>query len=326
MSLVLPPSLAGRPAFTRAEALAAGMTVADLKQLARVFQGVYAPSPPQTVLEQARMLSVVLPEGAAYSHVTAARLLDLPLPAGWLPEQLIDVLVAGTAHACRRPEVRGHRGPVPHHVVLPTLATPVVAHEHVFAQLAGELGREDLVILGDAVVGWRTGRTLDRLVAAVTAGHPGSVAALAALEHVREGSASPRETLFRLRFLEAGLPEPELNAPIYDRSRGLVAYLDMYWRHLGVGFEYDGLWHYESSHQRQDDIARIRRVEQQGVRVVVGTRQDYPQVGGVLKQLRSAMADQARLLGRPVPSTRHDPSTRAFPSRALPSPRAIGHQ
>ncbi|WP_050347017.1 hypothetical protein [Arsenicicoccus sp. oral taxon 190] len=299
MSLVLPPSLAGHPAFTRADALSAGLSVADLRQLTRVFHGVYALARPTSAFEQARMLSVVLPEGAALSHVTAARLLELPLPSEWLPEQLIDVLVPGSTHASRRPEVRDHRGPVPPHLRLPGLGTPVVAHEHVFAQLAGELPHEDLIILGDAVVGWRSGRTLDHLAAAIRPGHPGAVAALAALEHVREGSASPRETLLRLRFLEAGLPEPELNAAIYDSFGRLVAYLDMYWRRLRVGFEYDGLWHYASAQQREADVARIRRVEEQDVRVVVGTARDYPAVGGVVRRLRTAMAEQARLLGEP---------------------------
>ena len=77
----------------------------------------------------------------------------------------------------------------------------------------------------------------------------------AALPHVRSGAQTPLESLSRVRFVAAGLPEPELQFPLFDR-RGLIGYADVAWPGLGVIGEADGLLKYTS---REDLISEKLR-------------------------------------------------------------------
>ncbi len=76
-----------------------------------------------------------------------------------------------------------------------------------------------------------------------------------ALPLVRTGAQTPLESLSRVRLCDVGLPEPELQFPLFDR-RGLVGYADMAWPGMGVIGEADGLLKYAS---RDDLIAEKLR-------------------------------------------------------------------
>lgn len=76
----------------------------------------------------------------------------------------------------------------------------------------------------------------------------------AALPLVDGGAESPQETLARLALVDAGLPAPETQVNVYDRRRNFVARLDMAYRDLQVGIEYDGPQHWEDPAIRQRDI------------------------------------------------------------------------
>lgn len=68
-----------------------------------------------------------------------------------------------------------------------------------------------------------------------------------ALPLVRQGAQSPLESISRVRLVDLGLPEPELQAPFHDID-GLIGYGDMWWPELGVIGEADGLMKY-ADHQ-----------------------------------------------------------------------------
>lgn len=64
-----------------------------------------------------------------------------------------------------------------------------------------------------------------------------------ALPDVRTGAQTPLETFSRLRLIRQGLPEPQLQVPLYD-DEGLIGYVDALWAELGVVGEADGLVKY----------------------------------------------------------------------------------
>lgn len=96
-------------------------------------------------------------------------------------------------------------------------------------------------------------------VEAIAAARPG-VRGLTRLRRVLPlvdgGAESPQETRTRLVLLDAGLPRPETQIVVYDEHGEFVARIDMGYRHLKVGIEYDGRQHWTDPIQRQRDIDR----------------------------------------------------------------------
>ncbi|MEZ0363555.1 endonuclease domain-containing protein [Mycobacterium sp. pUA109] len=96
-------------------------------------------------------------------------------------------------------------------------------------------------------------------VEAVMAAHPG----VRGLKPLRErlplvdgGAESPQETRTRLVLIDAGFPPPETQIMVYDEYGEFVARVDMGYRELKVGIEYDGPQHWTDPKQRQRDIDR----------------------------------------------------------------------
>ena len=104
-------------------------------------------------------------------------------------------------------------------------------------------------------------------VEAVIAAHPG-VPGLNRLRRilplVDAGAESHQESRTRLALIDAGLPRPETQIVVYDEYGGFVARVDMGYRELKVGIEYDGPQHWTDPKQRQRDIDRQVALAEQG--------------------------------------------------------------
>jgi Protein of unknown function (DUF559) len=81
------------------------------------------------------------------------------------------------------------------------------------------------------------------------------------------GAASPRETWLRLLFIDAGLPTPTTQIPVYDGWQ-LVALLDMGWEDYKVAAEYDGDQHRTDRRQFVKDINRLATTQDLGWQVI----------------------------------------------------------
>jgi len=208
-----------RRPFTRADALAAGLTPKMLRgsRFRRLFRGVYisakAPVNPLVRVQAALLLH---PPTAFASHVSAARVYQLPVP------DLLDEHVMVLDRADRHPR-RGIRT----HIA--TAGTRVVRYRGVrlsdlrqmFIQLASILSLVGLVVVGDAMVK-RFKLPVDELVEACAVSlDRHAVAARRAASYVRKGVDSPMETRLRMLIVLAGLPEPKVNVKLYD-ARGKV--------------------------------------------------------------------------------------------------------
>ena len=280
----LPVELGPGP-FTTAEAWRLGVPAQRLGRgdLVRPTRGVRALTAPATLVERATAFQAGMPTDRAFSHLTAALLWGLPLPTALEESAGADDaplhVVAPTSDGCAvRRGVVGHRGLEVRGVATPPgTALRVVDLADTWCDL-GELRRgtltlHDLVVAGDAAVALldaRAERTVGvRALHAALArrNRPrGAVALRHALTLVRAGVRSPMETRARLMFVDAGFPEPEVNAPLTDAAGEWLAEGDLVWRGPRVVGEYQGEQHADRR-RRSSDAFRQALVEAHDWRV-----------------------------------------------------------
>jgi hypothetical protein len=260
--LQLPRSLASRP-FTVAQGREAGLQLPELRshRLHAPTHGVRTASVPTTVHQRAAAFAAGMPADAAFSHVSAAQLLNLPLPSELELQVLLDVTRPASMAQVRRAGCRGHRG-LERREVMDVDGLRVVGLVDTWCDLgelsAGEMGVDDLVVVGDVVVNRLEPGGHAALRAALDARtRPRGKARLTeALFLVRVGSRSPMETRSRLMFGRAGFPEPALNAAVYDANGGWLLEGDLVWHQHRVIGEYQGADH-ASRKRRSADSFRI---------------------------------------------------------------------
>jgi len=233
-------------------------------------------APDASVIERARVLAVVMREGDAFSHTTAAALMGAQLPR--FRDTRLHVTTTGGGDRMQRPGVVGHRARE-----LPTAMwadLPVIAPATVWVQLAPMLAHDDLVAVGDRwVTPPRRGTTrrapltsVGALAAAVGRGVRGAARARRALADVRVGAESRMETKLRLLLLRAGLPEPLLNPPIRVGDRTL--HPDLAYPRWSTVLEYEGDGHRTDPSRWRSDISRREAFEAAGWRVIRVHRDD----------------------------------------------------
>lgn len=254
----LPHVLTARP-FSVAEAVAAGVSPKQLRLagLEKPFRGI------RSLGHDVSRLEVLCQAYAAhmlpthvFSHVTAAVLMDLPLP--WRFEQTSDLHVSA-AEPGRAPQVQGvvgHRhsggGVITHR------GLRITGPEATWASLAPMLSLDDLVAVGDALVeGDYPWTTTDKLRAAITPGARGAVKLRQALDLIRVGVRSRPETHLRLALVRAGLPEPTVGHPVWVPALKRNLHPDLSWPEWKVGMEYEGDGHRKDRWQFRHDISRV---------------------------------------------------------------------
>lgn len=97
---------------------------------------------------------------------------------------------------------------------------------------------------------------------------------------VDAGSQSPRESWLRMLLIDSGCPRPETQIMVSDGMS--TAFIDMGWRDLRIGLEYDGDQHHSDRNQYVKDIGRqemlanldwlIIRVVREHSRAFIATR------------------------------------------------------
>ncbi len=225
------------------------------------------------------------------SHTTAARIHGLPLPARILP---LPIHLASPSYTSRmrRPDVVGHRIKAR---VVTMRGMPVESLEDCFVHVASLLDHDELVAVGDAIV---ASTRRDRLEIADLVrnaehfrGARGMSRVARALGAIRVGAESPQESKVRLLIVRAGIREPELQVTVASDDGSLIGRLDMGWRDLRLGVEYDGQHHRVDARQYARDIDRHRRLQEAGWEVI---RVTAPDLGDGARRMiaiiRAAMA------------------------------------
>jgi hypothetical protein len=211
--------------------------------------------------------SARMPAGQFFSHTTAAQLLDLRMPDGFR-ETGLHVTSLAPNRAPRGAGVIGHGARQA--TVTVTNGLRVLSALETWCQLSGNLGIDDLVVMGDGLVRRKKPlASMDELRHAA-ARYPGRGCRRLrqALELVRAGTDSARETTLRLIVLRAGFPEPEVNGLILNSYGAEIAHGDLVFREYRTILEYEGRQHSENARQFAIDIARLDDLMEERWRVI----------------------------------------------------------
>lgn len=243
----------GMPPLTRSEALALGISDAELRgpHYRRLFRGVHVPvDEPLDLDTWVAAARKALPTDARLTGMSALTLRGIRFGVG-LP------LHFQTARSLRR-EISGVR--LSRVAQLPEPGGVATIPE-AFAVAARDLDLVPAVQLGDAIIHQRP-----RWARSVIEAAPRSVA-----EWIRAGSESVQETKVRLMLVLAGLPEPQTQVEVRDRHGRFVARLDLYFPEFKVAVEYDGE-HHAPAEQRHADVERREALAALGITCIVVNR------------------------------------------------------
>lgn len=271
----IPIDLLGR-AMRGRDAIAAGLSPSRARSLDvdHPDHGVIAiDAPDVTIADRChRYLPAMLP-GQFFSHLTAALLWAMPVPAPLSP---LDVAVIAPRTPPRRPGVRGRR--IVHADIVEVHGLPVTSPAQTWRLIAPLVPPADLIAAGDALLPAvnRPGiASVEELAhaAALARRSAGAAAAARALPQLRAGVASRPETHLRVLLVEAGLPEPVVAHPVRV-ANGMVLHPDLSYPQHRLALEYEGQGHLTSARQWRHDIERRERFEEIGWRVVRITSDD----------------------------------------------------
>ena len=199
-----------------------------------------------------------MPQHQFFSHVTAARFHGLPVPPRMLSSAMVHVAVLTPARPPRAAGIVGHRMEVA--TVVDIRGYRVAGAVETWCSMAPVLSVEELISMGDALVRRQNPfATMAELATAVRArkGCRGILKLVQALEEVRSGTDSVKETELRILLTRAGLPEPRVNLRINNEFGAFVAFGDLVFDEWKVIVEFDGRQHAESPAQYTKDIVRL---------------------------------------------------------------------
>jgi hypothetical protein len=198
--------------FTRAQWIAEGLALKLLRRrdFQQVFGSVWVHRDGIDNNTLIRAALAIHPDDAFASHLSAAKVLGLPIP----DHPFAHVTVGKHEDRRFRPKIKPHvTKRIRRVIVVRGIRTtdPVAT----FIDCAGMLSLVERVILGDAIVK-KYNVSPEVLVHACreSSDYYAGLAAAAA-EFVRKGVDSPMETQLRMLIVLAGLPEPEVNFKLY---------------------------------------------------------------------------------------------------------------
>lgn len=229
----------------------------DARDLVRPFHGIRSASEPVSVDERARALAPRLRPDQVFSHTTAAAIIGVPLPRRVEQERRLHVTTIGVDQALRVRGAVGHRAKYGSVRMTIARGVPISTPVDTFVALGTMLTLDELVIAGDALVGWLGWATIDELRAAVRRrrGMRGVRRLRAALAEIRTGSRSPGETRARLVLVHNGLPEPALNHDVIMDGEW-IARVDLAFPRERVAIEYESDLHRTDPATFKKDLTR----------------------------------------------------------------------
>lgn len=205
---------------------------------------------------------LALAPGCFISHVTAARLWNIPLPAWAKRRRDVDIARRRPATQLRREGVIGHRLRITREEITEHHGLWLTTPARTWRDLASSLSVEDLVVAGDYLIRERM-RDFSRyqqalcsqsdLINGMLPHVPGSVRLRTAAQQIRPGVDSPQETRLRLRLIAGGLPEPVVNHPLEDPYDGRpLRWGDLAYPEFRIVVQYEGDHHRSSAHWALD--------------------------------------------------------------------------
>jgi very-short-patch-repair endonuclease len=254
--------------FTRAQWIAAGKHLSllrrrDYQQVIRSVWVQRSKVDDDTLIRAALALH---PDAAFASHLSAAKVLRLPIP----DHPFAHVTVAKHEDRRFRPQVKPHVTKRKRRIIVVRgirTTDPIAT----FIDCAGMLSLVECVIVGDALVKKYDVSPAALLKACRESSDYYAGLATAAAEFVRAGVDSPMETRLRMLIVLAGLPEPEVNVKLYREDGTWRRRFDLSYPRIKLIVEYDGRQHAEDKSQWEGDLERREEFDDEGYRILVVT-------------------------------------------------------
>lgn len=259
----------------------------------RLGHGLYVPeSSTRTYAEDLQAWSEVLPMGAAFTHLTSAR-----VRGWWLPSAIKQPVFAATLMANRCPERVGLL--ITRHKNRPRAETvdgvPVATAGETLLAAARDLGILDLVQMGDSALRLEH-CTLTDLAETCAEQRAGVVRLRHAVALLDDRSESAWESVMRVLHRAAEIEVEPQHRLEDDRGR-FVGRADLWVVGTRRIHEYDGEIHRDPDVHRQD-LRRDRHLVEAGIERLGFTSKELLQEGGTI------IASADRLLGRAWDSSR----------------------
>ncbi len=296
-------SVVGSEPFLVRDGLARGLTrhVLRAKRYSAPVTGVRAPHDfGETLGEACSAIALVLADGAAFSHVTALRLLGVVVPWRLDEDQAIHVVVQARGDRPRRRDVVAHVSLQKRLETVGIGELTVTSPAQTWVHLGARLGPDDMVVLGDAMLRRKEPHTstadLRRRVEA-THKMKGLAACRAALERLRPGTDSSMETRTRLVLEDGGVAGLEVNRPVFTIGGMFLCLPDLSIPAVKVAIEYDGDVHRTDPATWRRDVEKRQAMADAGWIVVTATADDVlREPDRLLRRVRTAIARQRAVL------------------------------
>ena len=252
----------------------------------RLSHGIHLPAQTRSLVEDLQAWRMVLPRGAAFSHLTAAELRGWWLPAGIVHP--VFVAMSNDDSRARRPGlfVCRHTKPFAANLID---GLPVTTPAEILLAAARDLGVLDLVIMADSALRLEHCSVTELLIAARQR-RRGAPLLRRVIPMLDPRSESPWESVMRVLHQAAEIPvTPQYE--VFDEFGRFIARVDLRIGRTQRAHEYDGAMHREGDVHEQD-LAHDRRLLGAG----------WQRHGFTSRQLLTGgaevIADADRLLGR----------------------------
>lgn len=233
---------------------------------------------------------------AVLSHTSAAQLWAMQLPLRFAAMRPLHISVAPPTRAPTGADVVGHQTALVDDDITVHQGVPVTTLERTWCDLAPLLTDEDLVAVGDDVLGQGQEHfpTIDSLCAAIER-YPGNSRRLRlarVAEFLTDRSESDPESRFRWRFARAGLPHAAPNLEIFSPDGELIARCDLAFEEYRVAFDYEGDHHRTSRRQWRKDLRRVPRIQDLGWHHIRGSALDLGDSRDLIARLRRVLRER----------------------------------
>ena len=233
----------------------------------------------------------LLPAGGSVTGWANLRLAHAGFMDGWRARELVPVALIVGPHAGRRrrPGVDFREDRLDVVVVRHGIPCAPV-RRGLFDEMRSADLREAVVAMDMAAAAEVVSVRMLREYVAERVGWAGVPLVRAALELADEASRSPQETRLRLVWvLDAGLPPPLVNPPVFDLDGRLLGYPDLLDVEAGVVVEYDGDDH-RPARRHSSDVDREAVFRRHRLEVTRVTGPDLASTSRVVDRLLGARA------------------------------------
>jgi hypothetical protein len=260
--------------FTRAQWRACGRSRRALEHalsdgsVRRVLHGVYAwCDVPDTPENRGRAIHLLRPQHTVVARTVAAWLagVDVLPPGRTIADEPVHLMVALDTTPPRLPGCRASQAELPEPDLVEEYGVVRTCDARTALDLARFAPRAQAVASVDAFL------NADRVTLTDLWARTRMLTKVRNCRRLRSnlavadaGAQSFAESVQRVVFIDAGLPRPATQIPVYSPSGELLGFLDMGWLRYRLGSEYDGEEHHDSDADRLADTLRRDRIAVEG--------------------------------------------------------------